>query len=243
MKSVNSHAEFKWNMTSEHRIQVRSREFKLHEHTIIFTDDLCFYWRATSGSHLVPPADLLTETNAVWGRYLDNHIPLHQAKNVQSKSCKTASIGGLLKIPASEIHCGTSFLEEKNWHRRCIKSGAWGTNTVWTQTGSCAFMLSLMWLSAWTWFFLLLALLVWSIQVNYGEGNPTGHAAQLWFLRRNFPPKGVNQISLYESKKTNFFISTSWMAISSTPTQLNWRFVWNFPGTIPCNGCGSSVKL
>lgn len=113
MKSVNSHAEFKWNMTSEHWIQVRSREFKLHEHTIIFTDDLCFYWRATSGSHLVPPADLLTETNAVWGRYLDNHIPLHQAKNVQSKSCKTASIGGLLKIPASEIQCGTSFLEEK----------------------------------------------------------------------------------------------------------------------------------
>lgn len=44
---------------------------------------------------------------------MDNHIPLHQAKNVQSKSCKTASIGGLLKIPASEIQCGTSFLEEK----------------------------------------------------------------------------------------------------------------------------------
>lgn len=100
-------------MTSEHQIQVGSLEFKLREHTIIFTDDLCFYWRTTSGSHLVPRPDLLTETNAVWGRYLDNHIPLHQAKNVQPKKLQDSNYWGTSKDSSSEIHRWTSFLEEK----------------------------------------------------------------------------------------------------------------------------------
>lgn len=183
------------------------------EHTIIFTDDLCFYWQTTSGSHLVPRADLLTETNAVWGRYLDNHIPLHQAKNVPSKTCRTANYRGTPKDSFLRNTLSNLLPGGKNWHRRCVKSGGSGTKTVWTQTGSCAFILSLMWLNAWTWFYLLSAPLVWSIEVNYEEGNVTGRAAQLWFLRRNFHKKGS--------------IKSHWMNTKrplSSLVPLGWRF-------------------
>lgn len=40
-----------------------------------------------------------------------------------------------------------------------------------------------------------------------------------------------------QCKETNFLISPLWI-----PTQVLWKFVWNFPGTIPCYGCGASVK-